>query len=244
MRTSSRSSRRTGSNRNSKLHSAIAPAAAASVDERRPLRRRSSANGLSHSTALPACERDAHVRGVQERRRVHAHEVDVGARDRGARPRRRRAATRRRPPRSRRSRRTPARPPGRRTRCRSRRPSTSLPHHLGRVGVHRQMEAPQARVRERAEAERDQHGADPDVAAEQRTRPRARCTRAPCARSRAVPARGDRGHQPVARPGPEPGADVEAAAEPEARRSRAASNGMRTASVCCVGDQRRGRGSR
>ena len=32
----------------------------------------------------------------------------------------------------------------------------------------------------------------------------------------AVPARGDRGHQPVARSGPETGADVEAAAEAEA----------------------------
>ena len=41
----------------------------------------SSANGLSHTTALPGGERGAHMRRVEERRRVHAHEVDVGPGD-------------------------------------------------------------------------------------------------------------------------------------------------------------------
>ena len=54
-------------------------------------------------------ERGAHVRRVQERRRVHAHEIDVARGATSARTASRRAPTRRRRPRSLRSPRTPAR---------------------------------------------------------------------------------------------------------------------------------------
>ena len=46
-------------------------------------------------------------------------------------------------------------------------PRPSLPHHLRRVVAHRRDGTAQRRVRERPDAEREQHRADPDVTAEQ-----------------------------------------------------------------------------
>ena len=128
-------------------------------------------------------EREPHVRGVQERRRVHADEVDVGRATIAARS----AASSRAETTSTTSQPSVAANAGATTRAPNPVPideRPSLPQHLRRVVVHRQMESAQAGVRERPDREREQHRADADVAAEQRTRRRARCTRAPCARSR------------------------------------------------------------
>ena len=150
VRTSSRSSRRTGWKRNSKLQSAIAPAAARLGDERRRL------VGVRARTACrtaPPCPRRARARTCAACR--NGGECTLTRSTSGARDRARdRVVVARRDDvddlaavgRGERGRDDARAEPG----ADHRRPS--LPHHLGRVVVHRQMEAAQAGVRQRPEA--------------------------------------------------------------------------------------------
>src|SRR5260370_1233310 len=97
-------------------------------------------------------------------------------------------------------------------------PPGSLAHHLGRVVVHGQMEAAETGVRQRSEAEGDEHGPDADLAAEQDADNEHAALEDGADDPEPVAAGGDRRHEAVAGAGPEPRPDVEATAQSEAEQ--------------------------